>query len=382
MDLPSSQLSTLLAIAEHGTFEAAARALRLTPSAVSQRVRALEATVGQVVVQRSAPCRPTAAGEVLLRLARQHQLLAAETQEALGAGGGTELAVAVNADSLATWFRPVLGEVAGWEGVSFRLAVEDQAFSADLLRRGEVLAAVTSDPTPVQGCRTTTLGAMRYRPAASPAVAERWRHGRGTDWARMPVVVLNEKDDLQHRELARRGVVEPTVRHRVPSSDDFLAAVRLGLGWGMLPEQQLAPGLADGSLVRLGRTSVDVPLHWVRWRLASPTLDRLGRRGGAGGLRAAARGPQLTGRSALVPLLDVGGRPGALVVHHEGEHDREDADDRADPAEGRDLDDVGDGVGELLDHAEQEDQADDEQQDANTDSHGDSSLSGRDLHAG
>ena len=277
MDLPAGQLATLLAIAEHGTFEAAARALSLTPSAVSQRVRALERAVGQVVVQRTTPCRPTAAGEVLLRLARQHRLLGEEARSALGDGDvAVGLAVAVSADTLATWFRDVVGEVAGWDGVALRLHVEDQAFSADLLRRGEVLAAVTSDPTPVQGCRVTPLGAMRYRPAASPAYAERWRRGRAHDWAAMPVVRVNEKDELQHDLLAARGVASPPVVHRVPTSGDFLEAVRRGLGWGMLPEQQLRPGLADGSLVRLGTDVVDVPLHWMRWRLESPLLERLG----------------------------------------------------------------------------------------------------------
>jgi len=277
MELQSTQLATLLAIADHGTFEAAARALRLTPSAVSQRIRALEAAAGQVLVQRTTPCRPTAAGEVLLRLARQHQLLSAEADLELGrAGAATDLTLAVNADSLATWFRTVLAEVGTWDGVALRLHVEDQAFSADLLRRGDALAAVTSDPTPVQGCRVTTLGSMRYRPAATPAVAERWPRGRGYDWERMPVVVLNEKDGLQHSLLARRGVAEPALWHRVPTSGDFAEAVRLGLGWGLLPEAQLDPWLADGSVVLLGRDVVDVPLHWMRWRIDSTLLDRLG----------------------------------------------------------------------------------------------------------
>ncbi|WP_432478208.1 LysR family transcriptional regulator ArgP [Nocardioides sp. GXQ0305] len=276
MELPPSHLSTLLAIVEHGTFDAAARALDLTPSAVSQRVRALEVAVGRVVVQRTTPCLPTAAGEVLLRLARQQALLARETARELGGSQVTvELAVGVNADSLATWFADVLAEAATWDDVALRVSVEDQAWSSDLLRRGDVLGVVTSDPTPVQGCRVTPLGAMRYRPAAAPALAERWRRGRGHDWERMPVVVVNEKDALQHDVLTSRGVA-PALVHRVPTSHDFLAAVRAGLGWGMLPEQQLSPGLADGSLVRLPGGHVDVPLHWMRWRLASPALDRLG----------------------------------------------------------------------------------------------------------
>jgi LysR family transcriptional regulator (chromosome initiation inhibitor) len=117
---------------------------------------------------------------------------------------------------------------------------------------------------------------MRYRPAASPAYAERWRRGRGPDWAAMPVVRFNAKDALQADLLAERGLADPPVVHEVPTSADFLEAVRSGLGWGLLPEQQLRPGEADGSLVGLGRQRVDVPLHWMRWRLDSPVLERLG----------------------------------------------------------------------------------------------------------
>jgi len=273
MDLVPAQLAALAAIADHGTFDAAARHLNVTPSAISQRIRALESEVGQVVVQRTTPCRPTAAGEVLVRLARQTRLLHDEVRDALAHGhlGIVDLPVAVNADSLATWFRDVLEEVGTWSDVSLRLHVEDQAYSADQLRSGGVLAAVTSEPVAVQGCSVEPLGLLRYVPSASAAFAERWRKGRGPDWAQMPVVVFNEKDTLQHDLLAARGVGEPPVVHRVPTSADFREAVARGLGWGMIPVPQL-----DERFVPLGaRMHVDVPLYWQRWRLDSPTLDRL-----------------------------------------------------------------------------------------------------------
>lgn len=272
------QLAALVAIVELGTFEAAARQLHVTPSAVSQRIRALESMAGQVLVRRSTPCTATPAGERLLRLARQTSLLYDEAAEALDAAarGPVELSVAVNADSLATWFRGVLAEVAGWDDASLRLHVEDQAWSADLLRRGDVLGAVTSEPVAVQGCAVELLGTLRYRPAASPEFAERWRRGRGYDWDRMPIVVFNEKDALQHDLLAARGAGPPPVVHRVPTSHDFHEAVRLGLGWAVIPAPQLDPDLASGRLVLLSsRTHVDVPLHWQRWRLDSPLLERL-----------------------------------------------------------------------------------------------------------
>jgi LysR family transcriptional regulator (chromosome initiation inhibitor) len=276
VDLNPGQLDALVAIAEHGSFEAAARELHITPSAVSQRVRALEAIAGQVLVSRGAPCRPTPHGERLVRLGRQTRLLYDEASEALGAVTTVELPVAVNADSLTTWFRDVLATAAGWDGTAIRLQVEDQAYSQQLLRSGDVLAAVTSDPEAVQGCSVEPLGALRYVPAAAAAFAGRWRRGRAPDWAAMPAVVFGAKDDLQQDMLRRCGVPQlPPVVHQVPTSADFLAAVRIGLGWGMLPEPQARADLAAGQLVRLSGDVLDVPLFWQRWRLDSPRLTTL-----------------------------------------------------------------------------------------------------------
>ena len=276
MDLNPGQLDALVAIADHGSFDAAARQLHITPSAVSQRVRALEATAGQVLISRGTPCRPTPHGEWLVRLGRQTRFLYTEAAQALTTAAAVELPVAVNADSLASWFRDVLAVATTWAGTSIRLRVEDQGYSQELLRRGDVLAAVTSDPTAVQGCSVDSLGALRYLPAAAPAVAARWRRGAAPDWAAMPVVIFNDKDDLQHELLRRHGVEQgPPVVHQVPSTADFYAAIRMGLGWGMLPEAQARADLAAGELVRLSVDVIDIPLHWQRWRLDSPKLAAL-----------------------------------------------------------------------------------------------------------
>jgi LysR family transcriptional regulator, chromosome initiation inhibitor len=276
VDLNPAQLEALVAIAEHGSFEAAARQLHITPSAVSQRIRALEAAAGQVLVSRGTPCRPTPHGEWLVRVGRQTRLLYDEASQALTAVSTVELPVAVNADSLATWFRDVLAAAAAWHGSALRLHVDDQAYSHKLLRSGDVLAAVTSDREAVQGCSAEPLGSLRYVPAATPAFAERWRRGRSPDWAAMPVVVFNDKDDLQQEMLRCQGGGQASaVVHQVPSSADFLEAVRLGLGWGMLPELQARDGLAAGGLVLLADGVIDVPLFWQRWRLDSPRLTAL-----------------------------------------------------------------------------------------------------------
>jgi LysR family transcriptional regulator (chromosome initiation inhibitor) len=276
VDLNPGQLDALVAIADHGSFDAAARQLHITPSAVSQRIRALEAAAGQVLVSRGTPCRATPQGEWLVRLGRQTRLLYAEAAQVLTTAAVVELPVAVNADSLAVWFPDVLSEVAAWDGTAIRLRVEDQAYSQELLRRGDVLAAVTSDPAAVQGCTVAPLGALRYVPAAAGRLAARGRRGQSAGWAAMPLVVFNDKDDIQYEMLRRQGAGEgPPVIHQVPSTADFFAAVRLGLGWGMLPEPQARAPLASGELVLLSPDVIDVPLYWQRWRLDSPKLSAL-----------------------------------------------------------------------------------------------------------
>lgn len=282
MDLDLAQLRALSAAVSEGTFEAAARVLHVTPSAVSQRLRALEVATGRVLLVRSKPVRVTESGEALLRLARQIELLAADAAAELGADpdGGPNaptLPIAVNADSLGAWVLPAL---AGLDGsVSFDLRVDDEDHTAALVRSGAVMAAVTAEPEPVPGCSVTRLGSMRYRPMAAPAFADRWFPGGPTreSLGRAPVVVFDRKDQLQHRYLREHAVgpVHPPT-HYVPSSADFLAAVRLGLGWGMVPEAQGRGGERAGALVSLDpRGAIDVVLHWQQWKLRSVPLDRV-----------------------------------------------------------------------------------------------------------
>ncbi|GAA2746970.1 ArgP/LysG family DNA-binding transcriptional regulator [Terrabacter aerolatus] len=278
MRLQPEHLATLLAIVDTGTFDAAARRLHVTPSAVSQRVKALEAEVGQVVVVRTAPCRATRAGEALVRLARQQSLLESEALAGLATGdrARVDLPIVVNADSMSTWFGRVLAAASAWDDVALRVRVEDQDHSARLLRSGEVLGAVTSDPTPVQGCSTEPLVTMRYLPCATPQLLDRHRAGRGFDWAAAPLVRFNVKDDIQQRILDRHGVSATPPTHEVPDGGGFVTAVRSGLGWGALLATHVASLLETGELVRLGsRDHVDVQLYWQRWRLPSAHLDRL-----------------------------------------------------------------------------------------------------------
>lgn len=273
MKYDTDHLATLLAVVEEGTLDAAARRLRITPSAVSQRLKSFEEQVGRVLIVRAKPARATAPGEALVRMARQLALLEHEADQALGTAsdGVSTIPVAVNADSLSTWILPALERVAREHPVVFEIHRDDQDHTAGWLAAGTVMAAVTSQAEPVPGCISTPLGRVRYRPRASPAFVERWFSG-GVDAASLavaPVIVFDEKDLLQADYLRRatRRPLDPP-RHVVPASADFALAVRLGLGWGMLPDAQ-----ADGTVVFDEARHHDVPLFWQQWNLRSPLLD-------------------------------------------------------------------------------------------------------------
>jgi len=166
-------LRTLAVAVRLGTFEAAARELHVTPSAVSQRIKALETRIGRVLLHRVKPLEPTEAGLVLVRLATQTELLeheaVAELVEEPDASGTSyaSLPIAVNADALYGWFVDALAEVQSRHRVVFEVVREDHTRTAERLRRGEVVAAITGEPKPVPGCRVVRLGRLRYAAVAT-----------------------------------------------------------------------------------------------------------------------------------------------------------------------------------------------------------------------
>lgn len=275
--LDGQQLAAFAAVIELGSFDAAAARLHVTPSAVSQRIKALEQRVGQVLVVREKPCTATAAGIPLLRLAAQTALLETEALAEMGGGDGAaaRIALAVNADSMATWFTEVFGAL---HGVLFDVRIEDQDHSARLLREGVVMGAVTTERTPVPGCRVQPLGVMRYIPVASKAYIKRYLHDGFTAHAvaAAPSLAWNRHDALQDelvRKAFRRHIARP--QHFVPTADGFGAAVRAGLGWGMFPDSLVAARLDDGSFVRISDVHLDVPLYWQCWKLDSPMVEKI-----------------------------------------------------------------------------------------------------------
>ena len=275
--LDPAQLAALAAVHRRGSFDLAAAELHVTPSAISQRIKALEERIGTLLVRRGQPCQATDTG---LRLVRHHDEIAL-LQHTLAADlpglapGPATLRIAVNADSLATWVIPALAATSSF---LFDLVIDDQDVSQDWLRRGEVVAAITSHPGPLQGCDPVALGRLRYRATASPDFVAHWLPDGVTPQAlaRAPTLTFSDQDQLQIRWVARLdpGLAQPLLpTHRIASSQAFVDACLTGLGWGMNPEPLIAPHLATGALVELvPDTPLDVALYWQFTRLAAPAL--------------------------------------------------------------------------------------------------------------
>lgn len=296
MDLPRDLLRTLVAAVDHGTLDRAATALAITPSAVSQRIRALESRVGRVVLTRQKPVQPTPDGVALLRLARQLELLEHEALAELGAVGvgRSRVRLGVNADSLGTWFLHAVAAITTAHQVEIELHREDQEHTARLLERGIVMGAVTAQRTPVAGCVASPLGSIRYRAACSVEFAERWFPGgvSAGALAAAPMIDFDDADDMQRRYLRSQRVDAAPPRHVISASSEFATAVELGIGWGMLMPSQLDAALGRGTIVELGGDPVDVPLYWQRWNLSSELLTAI-----TGAVVAAA-----AGASDIVPV--------------------------------------------------------------------------------
>ncbi len=275
--IPVEQLVALQQIVETGSFDAAADELRISQSAISQRIKTLESQIGHIVVQRGKPAQATQTGQLLLRLARQVALAQEETARLIGDetnGNAVSIRIVVNADSLESWVLPALAPVAR-QAIALDIRRQDEHVSTGLLRNGEVMAAITADDQPVRGCSITPLGAMTYHAVCTPHFRAQWFAGGMTRTAleRAPLVQFDRDDRLQYqfvRRITRAKIHPPT--HYVPTSIGFDDAIALGFGWGLIPDSH-ARRYRKGALVRLSDEPVLMPLYWQQWKLSSPSLD-------------------------------------------------------------------------------------------------------------
>jgi LysR family transcriptional regulator, chromosome initiation inhibitor len=285
--LDTDALECLAAIVEEGGFERAALRLSITQSAVSQRLRALEAQTGTVLLVRSRPIRPTTAGKLLIKHAVQMRLLRADLESDLreltpGAGAVREedrISIAVNADSIATWALEALSPLVH-AGLPLEIIADDQDFTQEWLREGQVLGCITTLRQALRGCKVLPLGAMRYLAVASPVYAQAHCPQGLTahNFRQIPFVAFNRKDDLQTEFVGRAlGLRRVALAQRfVPSSQGQLQAVLAGWGASVVPQLLVQGALEQGQLVNLTPDfALPVNLYWHCWNLNSALIDQL-----------------------------------------------------------------------------------------------------------
>lgn len=282
MKIDPRRAEAFLAAVDNGSLEQAAARLSITPSAVSQRIAALEQEMGTPLLVRTRPCRPTAPGMRLLQFLRRRALLEQDYLAELEPDAApVRVALAVNNDTLATWLLPALAPVLIEESLLVEFVLDNQGHTFALLEQGQAVACISTEAEPMRGCSVSPLGLMRYQMVAAPAFARRWfPDGLQREAARRaPVIVFDRKDALQTQFLQQRlGLPEGAYPfHYVPSSESFAQAIHLGLGYGMLPLEQCAALLAAGELVDLApELHLDVPLYWHAWRIQPARLERMG----------------------------------------------------------------------------------------------------------
>jgi LysR family transcriptional regulator (chromosome initiation inhibitor) len=273
-------IEALALVARAGGFDKAAQALHITQSAVSQRVKLLEEQLGQILLARTTPPRPTSAGRKLLKhylqVKRLEDDLFGEMADQVDKGY-TSLAVALNADSLATWFLEAIKAVVLDEGVLLDIRVDDQEQTHRLLKNGDVVGCISTRDQPLQGCNLEYIGTMNYHMLAAPEFAKKWFPTGITIAAarRAPAIIFNRKDQLHHKlfQLVLEEVPDAIPANYIPSAEKFAEAIVLGLGYGMLPLQQSDPFIRTGRLIDLAPDrTVSVKLYWHCWNLTSKPL--------------------------------------------------------------------------------------------------------------
>ncbi len=283
----SDALECLAAIVEEGGFERAAVRLSITQSAVSQRLRALEAQVGTVLLVRSRPVKATSAGRLLIKHAVQMRLLRADLETDLkdlapstGAVREDErISIAINADSIATWALPALDPLVH-AGLPLEIITDDQDFTHEWLREGQVLGCVTTLKQALRGCKVQSLGAMQYVAVASGEYAQAHCPQGLTphNFRSIPFVAFNRKDDLPTEFVSRAlNLRRVSLSQRfVPSSEGQVRAVLAGWGASIVPELLVQGLLETGQLVNLAPDMrLPVSLYWHCWNLDSEVIDRL-----------------------------------------------------------------------------------------------------------
>ena len=143
-------LEALITVIETQSFDIAANKLFITQSAVSQRIKNVENYYGEPLLIRNLPYRPTHKAELLLghfkRVTHLEQTL---TEELTSEVANKTISIAINRDSLETWFMEVILQLHKIGNFNLEIISDDQEVTIDYLKKGLVTACLSTSKKPI-----------------------------------------------------------------------------------------------------------------------------------------------------------------------------------------------------------------------------------------
>lgn len=268
-------LSALNAVVTEQSFEKAADKLAITQSAVSQRIKHLESTYAQPLLIRSQPIELTPLGEKLLKHFKQVELLEFQLREEISPterASSLTVSIAVNADTLASWFIPAISPLLKTTDITLDLHLANEKKTQMLLNKGAVFAAISSQARAISGCKSTYLGNLPYVLVSSPEFKQRYfPNGLNAETlVNAPAVDFDPNDNMHASFIEEHFNVQAGQYpcHRVRSSEAFVFLALEGAAYTLLPITQANPHIAAGTLVNLlPKNPLIQKLYWHSWHL-------------------------------------------------------------------------------------------------------------------
>jgi LysR family transcriptional regulator (chromosome initiation inhibitor) len=272
MRIDQRGLNALEAVIQTQNFAKAAKLLFLTQPAISQRIKQLENQFGQPLLIRHLPYRATPFGEKLLSLLRRTRLLEEHFLQDLDHELPARLSIALNRDSLETWFMSVLGELQVLKTTAIDIITDDQELTIDYFRQGAVSTCITSFAKPLPGCECQLLGHMDYWLVASPAFIEHYFKNNASledNISKAPILLFDSRDHLHEYYFSHffNKKLTPTTYHMVPSVEGFKQFALNGYGFGLMPRLDIIAELQSGQLIEINPNQRWLaPLYWHYWQ--------------------------------------------------------------------------------------------------------------------
>lgn len=269
------------AVLKEQSFDKAAKRLYITQSAISQRIKLLETEYGQPLLIRSQPIQATALGQKLLGHYQRVLQLESELEKQLNKEKQLQrLPLAVNADSLATWFVDALASLLKQQQIELNLYVEDESKTWERLSSGEVLACVTSKEKPMAGGESHFLGYMQYLCVATPDFIARY-FPKGVNKNNLqlaPAITFDQHDDMHIRFLADHFSLQQGQYpcHTVRSSHGFVDLTLAHGAYSLNSRLHIEQYLKTGELINVMPDKiVYIPLYWHCWQLSGTLISEL-----------------------------------------------------------------------------------------------------------